>query len=168
MDETIIGLTYPILKCWMKQGQQKVLPMPTGKRHYHYLAGALNWRTEAIHCQTLSGINSEAVIGYFEWLFTVVYPTQTVVLVMDNASFHHSEPVQAALSLFEDRVLVLWLPPYSPDLNPIERFWKHLKANACANKLYHSLEQLIEGVFDFIDCQNQPRHELRLSFSKIF
>ena len=168
MDETTIGLIYPLLKCWMKLGQQKVLPMPTGKRTYQYLAGTLNWRTEAIHCRSLTGMNSEAVIGYFEWLFTEVYPTQTVVLVIDNASFHHSYAVQAALSLFEDRVLVVWLPPYSPDLNPIERFWKHLKANACANQLYQSLEQLITAVFDLIACQNQPDHELRLSFCKVF
>jgi transposase len=168
MDETTIGLIYPILKCWMKLGQQKVLPMMTGKRSYQYLAGVFNWHTEEIHCQPLEAMNSEAVIGYFEWLFTEIYPTQTVILVLDNASFHHSYAVQAALSLFEDRVLVLWLPPYSPDMNPIERFWKHLKANACANKLYQSLEQLVTGVFDLIACQNQTGHELRLSFCKDF
>jgi transposase len=167
MDETTLGLIYPILKCWMKQGQQKVLPMPSGQREYHYLAGALNWRTQAIACQTLSGMNSEALMVYFEWLLTVVYPTQRIVLVLDNASFHHSQALQAALALFEARLLVVWLPPYSPDLNPIERFWKHLKANACANKLYPSLDQLIASVFEFIACQNQPDHELRLSFSKI-
>jgi transposase len=166
MDETTIGLIYPLLKCWMKQGQQKVLPMPTGQRFYQYLAGALNWQTGDIHCQALAQMNSEAVIGYFEWLFTVVYPTQTIVLVLDNASFHHSYAVQALFSLFEDRVLVFWLPPYSPDMNPIERFWKHLKANACANKLYQSLDELVTGVFDFLACQNQPDHELRLAFSK--
>jgi len=87
---------------------------------------------------------------------------------MDIAPFHHSYAIQAALSVFEDRVLIVWLPPYSPDLNPIERFWKHLKANVCANKLYQSIKQLISGVFEMIECQNQPEHELRLSFPKIF
>ena len=168
MDETTIGLIYPLLKCWMRVGEQKRLPMTTGKRSYQYLAGALNWRTETIHCQPLDRMNTEAIIAYFEWLFTEIYPTQTIVLVMDNASFHHSYAMQASLSVFEDRVLVLWLPAYSPDMNPIERFWKHLKANACANKLYKSIKQLIAGVFEMIECQNQPEHELRLSFSKNF
>jgi transposase len=54
----------------------------------------------------------EALIGYFEWLFTTVYPTQTVVLVIDNASFHHSAALQAALAWFDDRLLLVWLPPY--------------------------------------------------------
>lgn len=168
MDETTIGLIYPILACWMKHGQQKRLPMTTGQRKFHYLAGVLNWRTQDIHCQPLAKMNSEALIGYFEWLFTEVYPHQAIVLVMDNASWHCSAATQAFLALFEERVIVLWLPPYSPDMNPIERFWKHLKANACANKLYSSLDQLTTNIFDFIDCHNQPAHELRLSFSKNF
>jgi transposase len=65
-------------------------------------------------------------------------------------------------------VLVLWLPPYSPDLNPIERFWKHLKATACANHLYASIDQLLQSVRDLITAHNQFDHDLHLSFSKNF
>jgi transposase len=168
MDESLIGLIYPVLKCWMKRGHQQRLPAPTAHRQSQALAGSLNWRTGQVHCQALEQLNGEVLIGYFEWLLTTVYPTQTVVLVMDNASWHHSTAVQAALSVFEQRVMVLWLPPYSPDLNPIERFWKHLKATACANYLYRSLPDLVQHVTDVIACQNQPHHPLKLSFSKLF
>lgn len=168
MDESLVGLIYPVLKCWMKRGQQQRLPMLTAQRQAQALAGSFNWRTEQVHCQPLEQLNGENLIGYFEWLFTQVYPTERIVLVMDNASWHHSAAVQAALSVFEQRVLVLWLPPYSPDLNPIERFWKHLKANACANYLYRSLADLMQSVKSLIACQNLPHHDLKLSFSKIF
>lgn len=168
MDESTIGLIYPLLKCWMKQGQQQRIPMLTARRQSQYLAGCLNWRSEQIHWQELKQLNGEHLISYFEWLFTQVYPTQVIVLVIDNASYHHSAAVQAALSVFEHRVLVVWLPPYSPDLNPIERFWKHLKATACANHLYRSLAELTQRVEAVIACQNQPYHNLKLSFSKTF
>lgn len=168
MDEVTIGLIYPLIKCWMKKGQQKRLPMTTGKRLYQHLAGVLNWHTEQVHCYPLHKLNSESIIAFFEWLFTEVYPTQPIVLVLDNAPWHHSQAVQAALSCFEERVLALWLPPYSPDLNPIERYWKHLKANACANFLFSSLNQLIEYVFQFLSFQNQVEHSFHLSFSKNF
>jgi len=168
MDETIVGLIYPLLKCWMKQGQQKRLPMPTGPRQSQALAGVLNWRSEAVICRELAACNSEEIIAFFEWLFTAVYPTETIVLVLDNASWHHSYATQAALSLFEDRVLVVWLPTYSPDLNPMERFWKHLKANACANYLYASIEQLLDNIWRVIECHNQFDADLHLSFSKNF
>ena len=168
MDESTVGLIYPMHKCWMKKGQQKRLPMFSGKYQSQVFAGVLNWRTEQVDCRDLEACNSEQVIGFFEWLFTDIYPDETVVLVMDNASFHHSSAVQAALSLFEHRVLILWLPAYSPDLNPIERFWKHLKANACANYLYSSIEQLLDNVHRVIDCHNHFEQDLHISFSKIF
>ncbi|MBK8783369.1 MAG: transposase [Anaerolineales bacterium] len=51
------------------------------------------------------------------------YPTGRIVLVMDNVSYHKSSAALAALSLFEHRLLVIWLPPYCPELNLIERYW---------------------------------------------
>jgi len=59
-------------------------------------------------------------IGFLERLLIQQYPTGRVVLVMDNASYHKSAPALAALSLFEHRVMVIWLPTYCSDLNPIE------------------------------------------------
>jgi transposase len=168
MDEAQVGLIYPILKCWMKIGAQKRIAMPTTQRKSQLLAGALNWRTEQVHCRELQRLDSENIVAYVEWLVTEVYPHQPVVLVLDNASFHHSAAVQAALTCFEQRVLVLWLPPYSPDLNPIERFWKHLKATACANHLYASIDHLLQSVRDFIAAHNSFHDGYHLSFSKNF
>jgi hypothetical protein len=54
------------------------------------------------------------------------WPEPKSVLVMDNASFHHSERIKEMC--FEAGVELLYLPPYSPDLNPIEEFFSELKA----------------------------------------
>jgi transposase len=83
---------------------------------------------------------------------------------MGHASYHRSKTVQAALSLFEPRVRVFWLPKYCPTLNPIERFWRHPKDLACANKLDLSLENLAGRVETIISCQNSDKHDLKLSF----
>jgi transposase len=48
------------------------------------------------------------------------------VLIMDNASFHHSKRITAIC--LEAGVWLLYLPPYSPDLNPMEEFFAELKA----------------------------------------
>jgi transposase len=166
MDEAQVGLSYPVVKCWMKVGVQKRIPMSIGTRQSQILAGVLNWRTEQVHCRELERLNSEQVIAFAEWLLTELYPHQSIVLVLDNASFHHSAAVQAALACFEHRLLILWLPPYSPDLNPIERYWKHLKTTVCANHVYASIDHLLQSVRDFIAFSNHPDHDLHLSFSK--
>ena len=54
------------------------------------------------------------------------YPGPNSVLVMDNASFHHSDRIKQLCS--QARVQLVYLPPYSPDLNPIEEFFSELKA----------------------------------------
>lgn len=54
------------------------------------------------------------------------WPEPRSVLVMDNASIHHSDRIRDMCS--EVGVVLLYLPPYSPDLNPIEEFFAELKA----------------------------------------
>lgn len=46
---------------------------------------------------------------------------------MDNAAFHKSEQTKTLIT--KAQCQLLFLPPYSPDLNPIEQFWANLKAN---------------------------------------
>jgi transposase len=74
------------------------------------------------------------------------YPAQNSVLIMDNASFHHGERVEQMCR--EAGVKLLYLPPYSPDLNPIEEFFAELKA--FIKKQWHEFEsspQLDFGAF---------------------
>lgn len=54
------------------------------------------------------------------------WPQERSVVIMDNASFHHSEQIEAMCR--EAGVKLVYLPPYSPDLNPIEEFFAELKA----------------------------------------
>lgn len=54
------------------------------------------------------------------------WPEPKSVLIMDNASFHHTERVEQMCS--DAGVKLLYLPPYSPDLNPIEEMFAELKA----------------------------------------
>ncbi|RFU31130.1 hypothetical protein B7463_g5198, partial [Scytalidium lignicola] len=65
------------------------------------------------------------------------WPEKHSVLVMDNASFHHSERIG---QLCRDAgVRLVYLPPYSPDLNPIEEFFAELKAFIKRN--WHNYEE---------------------------
>lgn len=86
---------------------------------------------------------------------------------MNNASYHKGSPALAALSLFEHRVMVIWLPPYCSDLNPIERFWLHLKGHACANKLQDIFEELVKAAVKIMTVQNGQTLDLKFHVSKI-
>jgi transposase len=64
------------------------------------------------------------------------WPEPKSVLIIDNASFHHTDRIQELCS--NACVKLLYLPPYSPDLNPIEEFFAELKAFVRRNWQKHS------------------------------
>ena len=90
--------------------------------------------------------NSASFCLFIEYLMQQVPDDRPIVLVLDNASFHHSRVSEAMLAYFEDRSMVFWLPPYCSDLNPIERFWRHLKESACANRLFKAIQDMVDSV----------------------
>ena len=151
----------------MKRGRQKRVPAPGVQKNHHVFA-AYDWETDEVIWTTSAHKDSSAFISFLERLLVEQHPTGSCVLVLDNASYHTSAMSRAALSLFEHRVLVMWLPPYCAlELNPIERYWRHMKDQVCINKLYPSLDELISAVDAELERQNDLANESRFMFSKL-
>jgi len=167
MDETTVSLHPPLRRCWMRRGQRKRIPAP-GSPRYRHIFGALNWRTQNVDWTTADRKNTDSFIAFLEHLLTTCYPTQRLVLVLDNASYHKSYAALAALSLFQERLQVIWLPKYSPYLNPIERFWLQLKNLASANQLHLDLGTLDTAISQAVENQNTPGHLDRLELQDHF
>lgn len=68
---------------------------------------------------------------------------EEVLFVMDNASWHKGLQVS-------EKIQFVYLPPYSPELNPVERLWQHIKSHVLKNKIYDTLENLEDSVCDFL------------------
>jgi transposase len=105
---------------------------PRGERIYETVAGRRRERTSIAACQngklvaplTFAGTcNTEVVDAYFEQVLLPELPPGSVI-VLDNARFHQS-PTTAALVAAAG--CQLFLPAYSPDLNPIEHLWAAVK-----------------------------------------
>ncbi len=63
--------------------------------------------------------------------------TREAVLVMDCASWHKSKNLKVAKN-----IEIIYLPPYSPELNPVERLWLYIKQNILRNKIYDAIALL--------------------------
>lgn len=148
----------------MKRGQQKRIPAFSSPNASYHLIGAYHWAKDQVFTQAVERKNSQTFIQFLEYLLVEQFPAQNIILVMDNASYHKSRTSLAALSVFEPRVKVFWLPKYCPTLNPIERFWRHLKDLACANQLDLAVENLADRVDQVLSAQNSPDHVLKMSF----
>lgn len=152
----------------MQRGQQKRIAAATGPQSFHHVMGALDWQTAEVSYTITTVKNSQTFIEFLEHLMRNCYPTGGLVLVMDNAPYHRSAAVKAALSLYEHRLMVFYLPPYCPTLNPIERFWRHLKDIALANRLFLTIENLLTNLEQVLMAQNQAQHPLHMSLNKLF
>ena len=78
-------------------------------------------------------------------------PKTLIIMALDNASFHKAKTLH-----IPENIKLVFLPPYSPELNPAEKMWAKIK-RAYTNKLFHSLEQIssfIDNTVNAIDKQS--------------
>ena len=82
------------------------------------------------------------------------------VIVLDNARYHHAVLLAPFLEQRQSLLRLDFLPPYSPNLNPIERVWKHLRKLATHNQYFSSLEELTHAVANEIKRFEKPNPTL--------
>lgn len=124
LDETGLKTDLTRIRGWAEGGSRLVEAVPSG-----------NWQTNTlIQAVALDGtraamvldgpMNSQSFIGFCQWLLApALHPGDLVV--MDNLSSHKSA---VAVQAIEDvGAEVVYLPPYSPDLNPIENIFSKVK-----------------------------------------
>ena len=71
--------------------------------------------------------------------------TRSIILVLDGAGWHKASKLE-----IPDNIKLFFLPPYSPELNPVERFWQHIKSNTIKNKIYENLANLEKETSTFL------------------
>ncbi|MCC8419265.1 MAG: transposase, partial [Rickettsia endosymbiont of Glossina mortisans submortisans] len=77
----------------------------------------------------------------------------------DNAGYHKSKKVKEYLQ--NTRIELIFLPPYSPNLNPIERLWKFMRSIVTNNRFYANFEAFADSLCLFFD--NIPKYKSKIS-----
>ena len=130
VDETGLNREYRRLYARAKRGV-KIHDTKPGKRQKRTnIIGAL-WSKKHIALQCYEHATTSAFFeDWFEFELIPLLPTGAVV-VMDNASFHRKNALWKIAEKYG--VFVLFLPPYSPEFNPIEHSWANFKRWLCDN-----------------------------------
>ena len=92
-----------------------------------------------------------------------VYPAEKhkrVVILIDNAPWHRGRPIDAAMA-DNPHLEFKRLPSYSPQLNPIERFWKKLRRRATHNRLFDTLADLKASLRASLSYFQTVRHKVK-------
>ncbi len=93
---------------------------------------------DSIHIRAVDACNSETFKGFLRAMLHI-YPK--ILLILDNAPYHKSETVTEFVKANEDRIRLVFLPAYTPQLNPIEQQWNVLK-RMLAGRYFASVEDL--------------------------
>lgn len=141
---------------WSPKGQQVMIPTP-GQPRTHYGIGAVDYHTG----QTVVLIRRRKRRREIADLLDAVmakHATGTVYLAWDNASMHADEEIEAVVRGAAGRLVLLYLPTYSPWLNPIEMLWRHLRREVTHCELFASVTALITATEAFFALHNHvPR-----------
>jgi transposase len=91
------------------------------------------------------------------------HPTGTIDIAWDNADTHDDDEVEAVVRAAAGRLVLLYLPTYSPWLNPIDMLWRQFRREVTHCELLVSVEALLRAAHDFFDRYNQcPQYVLSI------
>ena len=152
-DEVDIHLNPKIGWDWMPRGLQREVLTP-GKNRKAYLAGALDARSGRLHVVRGERKNARLFLDLLEMLVRRHPAARRIHVVLDNYAIHKGRQAQAWLRDRGVRVRLHFLPPYSPNDNPIERVWQDLHANVTRNHTRRALAWLLRDVGRWIRCRN--------------
>lgn len=147
-----------IQRTWFPKGKQRII-RTYGQHKGVKLIGTLNYETGEIFC--LEKERYDAVV-FLEFLEKTLehHPNGKIVMVLDNARIHHARLIQPFLEENQHRLELVFLPPYSPQLNLIEGLWKWLKESVINNVFFPNVQKITLAVRAFLREINQHRDEV--------
>ncbi len=137
-------LNPPLTKIWWRRGEPARVPS-AGDDKKAVVWGAWDFRSDRLIWRISEDKNSREFVHFLRHLLAWQGGGRELILVMDNAGYHRANRVKRFLSDNSDRMQPFWLPPYSPELNLIERVWKYLKENVTNNYSFGDLSSLLEA-----------------------
>jgi putative transposase len=155
LDEVGFSLALKPIKTWTPKGSgiQFEIPSRQGSSGRLNLIGALDFAPNRLVYRDLQGrCDGGKCAAFLDSLAEQATADTLTVVVLDNARFHKAKPIKDKEATWQAKGLYLrYLPPYSPQLNPIEGFWRVLKGFLMPRRCYASLAQLRQAVFSTLD-----------------
>jgi transposase len=143
---------------WSPQGQQVMIPTP-GQPYKRYGLGAVNYYTGETVVLFRRRKRRREVAELLQALVDK-HPIGTIDVAGDNADTHADDEVEAGVRAAAGRLVLLYLPTYSPWLNPIEMLWRHFRREVTHGELFPTLAALLQAAQTFFDRHNQCPHRV--------
>jgi len=136
-DEARVGQQGTLTRVWAKRGSRPPAPRDQRRIWAYILGAACPARREAVGV-VLPFLNARSVSVHLELIGRKVADGAHAILVLDGAGFHIAKDLQIPAN-----ITLMKLPPYSPELNPIENVWAYLRGNQLSNTVYETYDEIV-------------------------
>ena len=136
-DEAGFGRINKPKYCWCKKGIRPSVPCHH-IREYRYVYGAVEPITGESCFLVMPYCNTNCMNIFLEHLSTT-YPNDRIVLVCDGAAWHKAKSLK-----IPENIRLVFIPPYTPEMNPIEQIWKEIRKRGFKNEIFVSLAAVID------------------------
>lgn len=142
-DEARVGQQGTLTYLWAPRGSRPAA-VRDNRHESAYLFGAVCPARAVGAAIVMPFVSSEAMSVHLAEIATQVSAGAHAVLVCDGAGWHQS----GERLIVPDNITLLRLPPYAPELNPIENVWEYLRGNLLSMRLWDSYEAIVDACCD--------------------
>jgi transposase len=150
---------------WIKKGQEKELKANCGRQRLN-INGAINIETLEPMVRFYETINAQSAIDLFAKIEARHPLAKVIYVIVDNARYYRSRWLKKAMK--GTKIKLIFLPPYSPNLNLIERYWKFFKKKVLNNRYYETFEEFKRACENFFRKRKKYWPELHLLLRESF
>ncbi|MDR2406531.1 MAG: IS630 family transposase [Bacteroidales bacterium] len=143
---------------WFERGEEAELPSNAGRQRVN-INGAVNIDTLHVAVDFTDSVHSESMKRLMDLLIQNNPDAKTIYLILDNAGYCHSKEVERYRQQL-GKIIFIFLPTYSPNLNLIERLWKFFKKTVTYNKYYEKFTDFKDARTNFFN--NIPKYQAAL------
>jgi transposase len=139
MDEARLGQQGTTTRVWARTGSRPTAVKQT-RYEWVYLYAAVEPKTGASVALQAPNINTGTMNVFLRMLAKELGPRDHAVLILDQAGWHKARKL-----VVPDNLTILYLPPYSPELNPVERLWGYMRSHYLSNRAYDGYDHLLDA-----------------------
>jgi transposase len=150
---------------WIRCGVEKELKSNGGRKRVN-IHGAINVATIETVTDFTKTVNGESSLRLFRKLESKHPKAKWIHVIVDNARYYTSHWLRDKLK--GSKIVLHYLPGYSPNLNLIERLWKFFKKQVLYNQYYEKFEDFLSACKGFFRCRVKYREELRSLLTENF
>jgi transposase len=159
-DEFSLSNTATVGYKWSAKGCQPQIQCKQRKRERQTVFGCLNYDTGQITIDFADRGNSRTFKKHLKKVLCQYRDAPKIIIVLDNVAYHHANRIKAWLQK-HPKLELFFLPPYSPDLNAIERAWWYMRKKITHNRYIKNLKERKIAFWKMFSHFQKPNRELK-------